>query len=253
MVYLRFERIGEDSDAIQLNRKPIATFFLWMTRVEILNGSQQFDWQSNATRHRFLELWDRIHLANPAPATIYLDALLGYVYVDHGRAMEHLGSEQGARVASLCLLRALSGVDPTSPALEDIRKPYLVGIPHTVNFEGLHCYHTINAIHAILVPSRLRGSLEWMDHMHKLRAHEHIFTNTLARVAHKGKQCGKVPRWVLRFVTHSLIHDLQTPVSVVVDCLMIVAIDLGCEISEDDVRNLDKRYACLAHLYSLSC
>ena len=250
MIYLRLEQIGGDSDAIQLNRKPIATFCLWATRIDVLNESQ---WQSDITRRRFFELWDRIHLVNPAPAAIYLDALLGYIHVDQGRVMERLGSVHGARAASLCLLRVLSGVDPTSSVLEDIRQRYLAVIPPKADFKGLLYHHTINAVHAVLVGSQPRRFFEWSDYNPRTR--EHIFfANTLARIAHMGKQHGKVPRWVLRFAIHSLPHDPQPPISVVMDCLMIIAIDLGCDISEDDVRDPDKRYECLpCKLYNLSC
>jgi len=241
MIYLRLEEIGGDSDAIQLNRKPIATFFLWATTIEILSESQPFEWQSDVTRHRFLELWDRIHLTNPAPAAIYLDALLSYFDVDSDRVTEYPGSEQGARAASLCLLRVLSGVDPTSSVLEDIRKPYLAVIPRTANFEGLRCYHAINAIHAILVNSGLRRFFEWTGY--QPHTQEHIFfTNTLARVAHKGKQHRKLPRWVLRFVIHSLSHDPQPSTSAIVDCLTIIAVDLGCNVSRPGISGLRGRY-----------
>jgi len=87
----------EDLDAIQLHRKPIATFFLWATRIEILDGLLSHYPQSDTTRHRFLQLWDRIYLANPAPAAIYLDALLRYIDADHSRVTEQPGSAQGAR------------------------------------------------------------------------------------------------------------------------------------------------------------
>jgi len=198
-----------------------------------------------------VELWDRIHLTNPAPAAIYLDALLRYIDVDQGQVMERPGSIQGARAASLCLLRALSGIHPTSPVLEDIHKSYVAVIPCVVSFEGLHCYDTIKTIHTVLVGGRLREPLLWIDHVPS--AQERIFTNTLARIAHKRKGHGKVPRWLLHFVTHSLTHDPQPPISFITDCLTIIAIDLGCDISEDDVRNVDKRYECLAQLYSSSC
>jgi len=240
MIYLRLEEIGENSDAIRLNRKPIATFFLWATRIEILNESQRFDWQSDTTRHRFFEVWDRIHLTNPAPAAIYLDAL-SYIDVDHGRVTECPGSEQGARAASLCLLHALSGVDPTSTALEDIRKHYATVIPPIANFEGLLCYHAINAIHATLVNNRLRRPPEWK--VYYPRAQEHVFfANALAQVAHKRKQHGKVPRWVLRFVIHSLSHDPEPPISVITDCLTIIAVDLGCDVSHPGISGLRGRY-----------
>jgi len=54
----------------------------------------------------------------------------------------------------------------------------------------------------------------------------------------------KVPRWVLRFSSYSLLSYPEPPASVIDDCLMIIAIDLGCDVSESDMRNLDKRYVC---------
>jgi len=242
MIYLRLEEIGRNSDAIQLNQKPIAIFFLWATQIGIIDGSQRFDWQSHIAR--FFELWDQIHLSNHTLTEVYFDALLSCVSVDHGRVRECPGLEQGARAASLCLLRALSDVGPTSTVLDDIHKRYIMAIPPHANFEGLLCYHAINAIHATLVNSRLRRFCKWADY--KPRAQEQIFfANTLARVAHKGKQHGKVPRWVLRFVIHSLPHDSQPPTSVVTDCLTIIAIDLGCDVSHPGTSYLRKRYVGL--------
>ena len=249
-ICLRLEQIGGDSDAIQLNRKSIATFFLWVAGAHVLNGPPWLFWQSDTTQHAFFQLWDRIHLVNLAPTTIYLDTLLSYVNVNHGRVTERLGSEQGARAASLCLLRVLSGVDPTSATLEDMRKRYLTVFPPKANFEGLLCYHTINAIHAVLVRSKIRGFFRLTNYMPC--AQEHIFfANTLVRIAHNGKLHGKVPRWVLRFVIHSLDRCPQPQMSVVADCLTTIAIDLGCDIPEDDIRNPDKRYERLAQLHSL--
>jgi len=246
VIYLRLEQISENFNAIHLNRKPIATFFLWVMRIEILNESQKFGWQSDVTRHRFLELWDRIHLGNPSSAITYLDALLSYLDVDHGRVTECPGSEQGARAASLCLLRALAGTDSGSVAFRDIRERYNAIIPLRANFEGLLCYHAINAIHVTLVGGQEKRAISWTDH--KPHTQEYIlFANTLARVAHKA------PRWALRFAAHSLSQDLLSPASVIIDCLTVIAINLGCDIPEDGFRSLDERYESLAQLHKLSC
>jgi len=245
MVYLRLAQIGENFGAIQLNQEPIATFFLWVTRIEILNESQRFGWQSDITRHRFLELWDRIHLANPASAATYLDALLSYLDVDHGRVTECPGSEQGAKAASLCLLRALAGIDSGSAAFRDIRERYDAVIPLHADFEGLLCYHAINAIHVTLAGGQEKRTISWMDY--KPHTQEYIFfANTLARVAHKA------PRWALRFAAHSLSQNPLFPPSVIIDCLIVIAINLECDIPEGYVRNLHKRYRPLVQLHSLS-
>jgi hypothetical protein len=54
----------------------------------------------------------------------------------------------------------------------------------------------------------------------------------VAKVEYRWTQCRKVPRWILRFALHSLSLDPLPPVPVVADCLTIVAIDLGCQVSD---------------------
>jgi len=170
--------------------------------------------------------------------------LLDYVIVDRGRVTERPGLEQGAKAASLCLLRALSSVDPTSTSLRDIRRRYAATIPSDADFKGLLCYHTINAVHATLVDSRARKFFEWTDY--KPRADEHIFfANPLVQVAHKWKQYGKVPRWLLRFAIHFLSHGSPPPITVITDCLTIIAIDLGCDVSHVGTLGLPGRYVDL--------
>ena len=251
-IYLRLEEICRGSDAIQLHRNSIAMFFLWATRTEIIDGSRLFELQSDITRRRLLELWDRIHLVNPVPAATYLDVLLSYVDVDQGRVTVCRGSEQGARAASLCLLRALSGINPTSTTLEDIRQRYVAVIPPNADFGVLLCYHEINAIHATLVSSLLRRFFEWTDHEPRVQEHA-FFAKALVQAVYNGRHHEKAPRWVLRFVVCSLSRDPPSSVSVVTDCLTIIAIDLGCDIQEGDVRNPNEKYARLSQLHSLSC
>ena len=47
------------------------------------------------------------------------------------------------------------------------------------------------------------------------------------------------------FLLHYLLQDPELPASVIADCLLIVAIDLGCDVPESNVRTPDKRYAHL--------
>jgi len=229
-MYPRLEEISTDLDAIQLNRKPIAAFFLWVTNIGVLDGARWFDCQSDITHYQLSKLRDRIHLANPAPATVYLNALLSHICIDHCRVTELPGSEQGTKVASLCLLRVLSGVDPTSSVLDGICEHYVEVIPRMANFDGLHCYYAINAIHASLVTSQIRQFFEWVDYEPDFQ--EHIFfANTLVQVAHNGIRHGKVPRWLLRFAIHSLSQYPPPPISVTIDCLTIIMVDLGYDVS----------------------
>ena len=58
----------------------------------------------------------------------------------------------------------------------------------------------------------------------------------------------KVPRWILSFALHSL--SLEPPPSVVADCLTIVAVDLGYDVSK--VATLDARWVQLFYRCSRS-
>jgi hypothetical protein len=53
----------------------------------------------------------------------------------------------------------------------------------------------------------------------------------IAQKEHQRTRPSKVPEWILHFVLDSLSLDPPTPASVVCSCLMIVAIDLGCDVS----------------------
>jgi len=245
MISLQLGQLSGDSDAIRLNRKSIATLFSWVTRSETVDESRRL----HDTQHQLLDHWDRIHLTDPAPAAVYLDTLLGCINVNGDRVTARPGSERVAGVASVCLVRALSSVGPESRVVEDTRSHYIGVIPRKANFEGSFC-HTITAIHALLISSHDRRPFEWMGYRPNAQEHT-LFAKTLVRVAHNGRQHGKVPRWVLRFSLHSMLLDPHPPASVIADCLLIVAIELGCNVSESDIRNLDERYARLTQLHSL--
>ena len=240
MIYLQVEQIGENPDAVQLSRKTIATLCLWAIQFEISNKPQQRRRRLHPTQHQSLRLWSKIRTASSTLGTIYLDALLGCININNDWMVG--GSEQVARVASLRLLHVLSGVDPLSPAVKGISQHHAKVIPHHTNFEGLLCYHAINAIHILSVGGQEGHSVGWM--VYKPCPQEHtLFMNALVQVAHKTRaHQGKVPRWILRFVLHSLSLDPPPPASVVVNCLSIIAIDLDCDLSSTRDMIWDKRY-----------
>jgi len=235
MISLRLEQMNGNPVAIQINRKPIATLFLWVTRLEV---ADEF-WRSHDTQHQFLDLWDRVNIVHPESAGLYLEALLGSTEVSGNQVTECPRSERVAGVASMCLLHALSGADPKSRVVEDTRQRYIGDIPRKANFEGPFCY-TMIAIHAILIHSRECQPFEWMGY--KPCAWDHVlFSNSMVQVAYRKRQRGKVPRWVLRFALHSLSQDPPPPTSVVASCLSIIAIDLGCDVSSVESSILNGR------------
>ena len=240
-IYLQLKQISGNPSPIQFDQKAVATWFLWMIQSELSNKPQQFRGKSHPTQNEILELWDLIHIACPALAVTYLDVLLNCINTNHNQVIECVGSGQVARAASLCLLRVLSAVNPASRVVEDMRLNYVRVIPHNANFKGLQCYYAINVIHTLFVSRWWGQSFGWMDYKPHLWEHA-LFANTLVQVASKAREHqGKVPRWILRFVLHSLSLD-PLPSTLVTDCLSIIAMDLGCNVSSTRPTILEERY-----------
>jgi hypothetical protein len=67
-------------------------------------------------------------------------------------------------------------------------------------------------------------------------SHDHTtFAQLLAktaRVEYQQMERRKVSRWILRFVIYSLSLDPLPAAPIVADCLIIIAIDLGCDVSK---------------------
>ena len=62
-----------------------------------------------------------------------------------------------------------------------------------------------------------------------------------AQVEYQQTQHRKVLRWILRFALESLSLNPLPPTSVIADCLSIIAIDLGCNVSDTGLMTLDER------------
>ena len=162
------------------------------------------------------------------------------------------GSEQLATVSAMCFLHTfshLSVVDPASDILGEVCQHYGLIFPVVVDFKHLPFYHSLGAIHRLFNSDwrcRQQARIEWWDY--KPSSHEHIiFTCALAKFAQSEYQKRegwekKVPRWILRFVLHSLSLDPLPPTPVIVYCLSIIAIDLGCDVSSIRTVISDERY-----------
>ena len=191
------------------------------------------------------------------------DILIGCIRVTDEKVTIVQGSEQLATVSTLCYLHTLTHLTAIDPRVEDIRHRYAGVFPPGADFSGLPFSHTLGAIHSVFYqPPRLRATLpthtdeitlitwrapqvqrvQWMDY--KSSSNEHVIVAcALAKLAwfeYRRSGRKKVPRWLLRFAFHSLSQDPLPPTSVVVDCLLIIAIDLGCRVSNATV--LDEKY-----------
>ena len=172
-----------------------------------------------------------------------LDILLGCVKVTDDHVATTQGLEQLARSSALCLLQTLSHLivtDPTSRVLEDVRQRYTTNFPLSAGLGSLPFSRTLSTIHRLFYQTRIERMkyllrttglwIHWEDY--QLFNNEHItLAHALAKLAqfeYQRSQHGKVPRWLLRFALHFLSQDPLPPISVIADCLSIIAIDLHC-------------------------
>jgi hypothetical protein len=174
--------------------------------------------------------------------------------VNNGGVVIVQGLEPLATVSAQCLFNTishLSSMDPTSSVLEDIRQQYIEIIPSQTSFDGHTFYYTMNAVHCLFVQHALRGpALLWDDF--KPSADEHTTAaHNLEKLAQfkyqKSQQAQrpqgpKVPRWTLRFALHSLSMNPPPSTSVVAHCLLIIALDLGCDVPNPGTTTSDKRW-----------
>jgi len=146
------------------------------------------------------------------------------------------GFEQLAAVSALSLFNTIShlfAMDPPSSALEDVRQRYLGVFSTEADFHGHQFYHIMGAVRCLFVPSMEHRPFWWNGYEPSACEHTMAARNLvkIARFKYQMTRKAKVPRWILRFVLHSLTLDSLPPASVVADCLLIIAIDLGCDLS----------------------
>ena len=183
------------------------------------------------------------------------DVLAGCVKPNNGNAAITQGSERLATASALCYLHTLSHltfIGRKSRVLEDARQRYARSFPSETKFDSLPFSHTLGAIHRVFYPTRVENMtfpsdenqitlytwsasrvqrLQWEDYTPSSIEHD-ILAHALAKLARfeswrRGGE--KVPRWLLRFALHSLSRSPLPPTSVVINCLSIIAIDLGCD------------------------
>jgi len=163
------------------------------------------------------------------------------------------GFEQLATASALSLLNTTSHLfakDPTSSALEDVRQRYLKVFSTQADFHGHQFYYVMNAVRCLFVPSMGRRSFQWNGYKPSIYEHT-IVVHNLVKIAwfkYQRTRGVKVPRWILRFALHSLSLDPLPPASVVADCLLIVAIDLGCDLSNTRTTTSDERCVCVRQM-----
>lgn len=152
------------------------------------------------------------------------------------------GLESFAEMSVLCFLRVLSNltaVDPASGVLDYVQWRYTRVFPPEMNFEDFPSYHCFSIIHTALHPCP-RPKIQW-ERCEPSNV-EHAVIANFAQSGYQRTQPQKVPRWTLHFALRSLSEDPLIPLSpssVVIDCLSVIAIDLGCTVL--NTTTLDER------------
>ena len=190
-----------------------------------------------------------------------------FVVDNHGWISITRGSEQLADMSAICFLRVFSSLlitTPTSSTIEDVRQRYLRTFTFFALLQDSPYHLPVNAVHRLFRTNVLRHMVTTEDyHTHLKRTHfpdlawtrynppldELVpFAQALAQVAQSEYQScergnRKVPRWLLRFALRFLSQDPLPPISVVINCLTIIATDLGCNVS--GISNMPSNKKCV--------
>ena len=166
---------------------------------------------------------------------------IGCVNVNNRKMAIIHESEELATVSAACFLRTfhhLSITDPTSGVLADLRQRYNRIFPFGPDFRGPPFYYTMAKIHDLVNRHVQQGNYRPSARGHISTARDIV---QAAQAGYQKTQHRKVPRWTLRFAFHSLSLDPLPPTPIIDDCLSIIAIDLGCDVSNTGAASLDER------------
>ena len=186
---------------------------------------------------------------DPALVSGCFDVFVGCIKVNvsNNKVAVVQGLETLAAVSAMCFLRTLhqlSVADPGSSVLKDVRKRYNKTFTDDPDFDGLPFIYTITKIHALVDRSWDPSFIRWGADCTPSSQERISFTRSVAevaRVVYRRTRHQKIPRWTLRFAVHSLSLDPIPPTSAIADCLSIIAIDLGCDVSNAGFTMLDER------------
>ena len=158
------------------------------------------------------------------------------------QGLEELATESA--IHFFTAISHISVVDPTSTLLKEVIQHYDKVFPIRINFQGHQSYHTMHAARRSFVP--LQGHVlyfQWSDYKPSTYEHTIVAHNLLklAQFKYKRAEKAEVPKFILHFVFYSLSLDPPPPMSVIANCLLIIAIELGHDVLETGVTTLDER------------
>jgi len=157
-----------------------------------------------------------------------------FVTSDGVGTMATRGSEQLVGISAMCFLHAfycLSSAEPTSTIIRDVRQRYKRVFPYCDAFQYLPSPIIVNAIHNLLQQNLWRQlSIDWSRY--NPSTDELVpFSRALVQAAQFEcrRQWGELPIWLVGFPLRFLSQDPLPPISVIIDCLIIIATGLDCD------------------------
>ena len=188
---------------------------------------------------KYLTTMPEVACFDPSLMVSCFNIFVGCLNITDNTPVVVQGLEQLATFSSRFLFQTLRHfciTDPTSNTLEDLRRRYnKVFSSGWADLKDLPFRYTMIGVHILVTqhPKPPGWFKRWKDD--RPSAQEHIqlawCIAEVAQLGYRQTQHEKVPRWTLRFALDSLSMDPPPPPSVVADCLKIIAIDLGCDIS----------------------
>ena len=201
-------------------------------------------WMLQTSLDKDVHLSTLKHLTTMMPLTDFdptlvmdcFNVVVGCISVSKCKAVIVEGLEQLAVVSTMCFLRAfhqLSAMDLTSSVCEDVRQHHKKAFPVETDFGGL-LWYTVVIRACGLTDQHLNLHCTQWDNFGPSSQQLIPVMRAVAEASQvecRGVQHQKVSRQILRFTLCTLSIHPPPPTSIIVDCLSIIAIDLGCDIS----------------------
>ena len=172
----------------------------------------------------------------PALVSDCFDIFIDCVKANEGGLVIIQGMEQLVEVSAMCFFFAyshLSIMDPIPGILVGVRQRYKRIFPWNTDFSCLPFPHTLEAIHeAIYLDLEFETWIQW--EYHKLTNHKHVALahafSKLSWSEYPRRALCRVPRQSILFASHFLPQRPLPSPSIITNCLLIIAIDLDCNV-----------------------
>ena len=174
---------------------------------------------------------------NPALVSDCFDILIGCIKVGSSNVVTAQGLKELAEVSITCFFRTyshLSIVDPMSSVLTATRQRYRRTFPSGLDLSGFPFFHAFGIVHEAFYPQwGVHTSIEWEDY--RPGGYEHVtILHALAKLSlsrYQRRRPYGIPHLCRGLAIHFLTQVPLPSRSIVANCLLIVAINLDCDIS----------------------